>query len=150
MVFRKIVNISRPDREVGWAQQTNAIAKANNNWNTEVMGNRISDIGAMKSRVGTENRGRKFGAPMPARLGTEKKPAVVSVQSEARLKEVTSIFEQHGWKYRIGLDPEKPEDVSDLNRLLNPLKPKTAENKVGRNEPCPCGSGKKFKNCRAH
>ncbi len=87
---------------------------------------------------------------MPARLGTEKKPAVVSVQSEARLKEVTSKFEQHSWKYRIGLDPEKPEDVSDLNRLLNPLKPKTAENKVGRNEPCPCGSGKKFKNCRAH
>jgi len=26
-------------------------------------------------------------------------------------------------------------------------KPKKAEKKVGRNEPCPCGSGKKYKNC---
>ena len=91
-----------------------------------------------------------FGAQKTARLGTEKNPAVVSVQSEARFKEVTSTFEERGWKYRIGLDPEKPEDVSDLNRLLNPLKPKTAENKVGRNEPCPCGSGNKFKNCCVH
>jgi preprotein translocase subunit SecA len=22
--------------------------------------------------------------------------------------------------------------------------------KVGRNEPCPCGSGKKYKNCHGH
>ncbi|NLY10221.1 MAG: preprotein translocase subunit SecA [Firmicutes bacterium] len=26
-------------------------------------------------------------------------------------------------------------------------KPVTAENKIGRNEPCPCGSGKKYKKC---
>jgi uncharacterized protein YchJ len=31
--------------------------------------------------------------------------------------------------------------------LLNPLKPMIAEKKVGRNQPCQCGSGKKFKNC---
>jgi len=28
-----------------------------------------------------------------------------------------------------------------------PSKPKKAAAKVGRNEPCPCGSGKKYKNC---
>ncbi len=28
-----------------------------------------------------------------------------------------------------------------------PNRPKKAEAKVGRNEPCPCGSGKKYKNC---
>jgi len=26
-------------------------------------------------------------------------------------------------------------------------KPVTAEKKVGRNDPCPCGSGKKYKQC---
>ncbi len=114
------------------------------------MGNRISDIGAMRSKVDAENRKKKFGAQKTARLGTGKNPAFVSVQSEARLKEVTAIFEEHGWKYRIGLEPEKPEDVSDLNRLLNPLKPKIAEKKVGRNEPCPCGSGRKSKSCCGH
>jgi hypothetical protein len=30
--------------------------------------------------------------------------------------------------------------------LTLPRKPETKK-KVGRNEPCPCGSGKKFKNC---
>ena len=27
------------------------------------------------------------------------------------------------------------------------VQPVRVEQKVGRNEPCPCGSGKKFKNC---
>ena len=31
-------------------------------------------------------------------------------------------------------EPQKPEPIH-------------VEKKVGRNEPCPCGSGKKFKNC---
>jgi hypothetical protein len=91
------------------------------------MGNRISDIGTMRSNVDAENRTKMIGAKKTARLGSEKNPAVVSVQSEARFKEVTSTFEEHGWKYRIGLEPEKPEDVSDLNRLLNPLKPNDSQ-----------------------
>jgi len=111
------------------------------------MGNRISDIGRMRSKVDAANRANLFGIQKRERLGTEKNPAVVSVQSEARFKEVSSAFEAHGWKYRIELDPQKPEDVSDLNRLLNPLRPMVAEKKVGRNEPCPCGSGQKSKNC---
>jgi SWIM/SEC-C metal-binding protein len=111
------------------------------------MGNRISDIGRMRSSVDAEIKIRMSGVKKTARLGTEKNPAVVSVQSEARLKEVTSTFEAHGWKYRIGLEPDKREDVSDLIRLLNPPKPTIVEKKVGRNEPCPCGSGRKSKNC---
>jgi SWIM/SEC-C metal-binding protein len=82
-----------------------------------------------------------------AKLGTEKRPAVVHVQTEERLKEVASIFEKNGWKYTIGLEPDKPEDITDLEILLNPPKTKIAEKKVGRNEPCPCGSGKKYKKC---
>jgi SWIM/SEC-C metal-binding protein len=111
------------------------------------MGNRISDIGRMRSKVDAAKRANLFGIQKAARLGTEKNPAVVSVRSEARFKEVASAFEAHGWKYRIDVDPEKPEDVSALNRLLNPPKPWVAEKKVGRNEPCLCGSGKKSKNC---
>jgi SWIM/SEC-C metal-binding protein len=88
-----------------------------------------------------------FDGKKPTKLGTEKKPAVVHVQTEERLKEVASIFEENGWKYTIGLEPDKPEDITDLEILLNPPVPKTAEKKVGRNEPCPCGSGKKYKKC---
>ena len=88
-----------------------------------------------------------FNGKKATKLGTEKRPAVVNVQTEERLKEVASIFEKNGWKYTIGLEPDKPEDITDLEILLNPPKPKIAEKKVGRNEPCPCGSGKKYKKC---
>lgn len=39
---------------------------------------------------------------------------------------------------------------SEIFDVMSAPKPQTAvkpENKVGRNEPCPCGSGKKYKNC---
>jgi SWIM/SEC-C metal-binding protein len=88
-----------------------------------------------------------FDGKKTAKLGTEKNPALVRVQTEKRLKEVAAIFEKNGWEYTIGLEPEKPEDITDLEILLNPTKPKIAEKKVGRNEPCPCGSGKKYKKC---
>jgi SWIM/SEC-C metal-binding protein len=84
-----------------------------------------------------------------AKLGTEKNPAVVNVKTKKRMKEVASKFEKNGWKYTIELEPEKPEDITDLEILLNWPKPKIAEKKVGRNEPCPCGSGKKYKKCCA-
>jgi len=90
---------------------------------------------------------KNFNGKKTAKLGTEKRPAVVNVQTEKRLKEVASIFEKNGWKYTIGLEPDKPEDITDLEILLNPPKAKIVEKKVGRNEPCPCGSGKKYKKC---
>jgi len=37
---------------------------------------------------------------------------------------------------------EKPEE--NLKKNINP---KNSEKKISRNEPCPCGSGKKFKRC---
>jgi SWIM/SEC-C metal-binding protein len=88
-----------------------------------------------------------FDGQKTAKLGTKKRPAVVNVQSKERLKEVTSIFEENGWAYTIELEPNKPEDITDLEILLNTPKTMTAERKVGRNEPCSCGSGKKYKKC---
>lgn len=90
-----------------------------------------------------------FNGQKDAKLGTEKRPAVVNVQTEERKNEVLAIFEEKGWKYLIGVDPNKPEDVTDLKTLLNVPKPTVAEKKVGRNEACPCGSGKKYKKCCA-
>jgi len=88
-----------------------------------------------------------FDGKKTAKLGTKKNPAVVNVQTEERLKEVVSIFKKNGWKYTIGLEPNKPEHITDLEILLNPSKTIIAEKKVGRNDPCPCGSGKKYKKC---
>ena len=88
-----------------------------------------------------------FDGQKTAKLGTKKRPAVVQVKSQKRLKEVASIFEKNGWIYTIALEPDKPEDITDLEILLNTPETVKAEKKVGRNAPCPCGSGKKYKKC---
>ena len=88
-----------------------------------------------------------FDGKKTAKLGTEKNPAVVFVNTKKRMKEVAEIFEKNDWKYKIELEKDKPEDISDLELLLNWPEPKESEKKVGRNDPCPCGSGKKYKKC---
>jgi SWIM/SEC-C metal-binding protein len=88
-----------------------------------------------------------FDGKKTAKLGTEMNPAVVTVQTEERMKAVESVFVENNWKYRISLEPDKPEDIEALEILLNPIKTKIAAMKVGRNDPCPCGSGKKYKKC---
>ncbi|HYE83860.1 MAG TPA: preprotein translocase subunit SecA [Clostridia bacterium] len=42
---------------------------------------------------------------------------------------------------------EKVADPVATNQEAGPKKPVVRENKVGRNDPCPCGSGKKYKKC---
>jgi len=88
-----------------------------------------------------------FDGKKPTRRGTKKQPAVVSVQTEDREKEIAKIFEDNGWEYSIEVDADKPEDLTDLEVLQNPIGQLATEKKAGRNEPCPCGSGKKYKKC---
>lgn len=48
-------------------------------------------------------------------------------------------------------DTQSIEDAVIKNKIINmPHKQRTVVReyeKIGRNEPCPCGSGKKYKNC---
>ncbi len=89
----------------------------------------------------------RFDGQKTVKLGTKKKPAVVTVQTEERMEEVVSIFQEKGWECVVGVEPDKEEDITDLDILLNLPKTQINENKVGRNDPCPCGSGKKYKKC---
>ena len=84
-----------------------------------------------------------------ARVGTKNRPSILRVQTEKRLAEVADICQREGIHFIIGVEPNEPEDISDLDRALNPPEPILAAPKVGRNEPCPCGSGAKFKKCCA-
>ncbi len=96
-----------------------------------------------------ENEGKIFDGLRPAKLGTEKNPAQVRVDSSAREAEVRAVCEKHGWACLITVDSEQPEDLGDLERLRNPPSPAVSDSRTGRNDPCPCGSGKKFKKCCA-
>jgi SWIM/SEC-C metal-binding protein len=81
-----------------------------------------------------------------AKLGSEKRPIIVRVHTEETARYVAETCAKHGWHHIIGFELDRPEDLSDLERMLNPPKSATST-KVGRNDPCPCGSGKKFKKC---
>ena len=54
------------------------------------------------------------------KLGTGKRPAVARVKSQKRAEEILSICNIKGWKVIVGVEPNKPEDISDVERLLNP------------------------------
>ncbi|MBA2557449.1 MAG: SEC-C domain-containing protein [Chloroflexi bacterium] len=82
-----------------------------------------------------------------AKLGTSKYPAVVRVRTPARAEEILAICDRRGWQVIVGMEPDNDEDVSDVERLLHPPKPAQAAPSPGRNDPCPCGSGRKHKKC---
>lgn len=81
-----------------------------------------------------------------AKIGSERKPIIVRVQTEERARYAAQLCMQQGWHYIIGLEPDQPEDLRHLEQALNRPMPLHVE-KIGRNDPCPCGSGKKYKKC---
>ena len=83
-----------------------------------------------------------------ARLGSTKRPLRLCVRSEERAAEVAELCDERGLHFLMGLEPDEPEDVSDLEKALNPQgRTEAKQPKPGRNDPCPCGSGKKYKKC---
>lgn len=82
-----------------------------------------------------------------AKLGSKKRPAIIRVQTEARAVEIISICDDNGWTVIAGIEPDEPEDISDVEQLLNRPAPSKAHQRAGRNDPCPCGSGLKYKKC---
>ena len=97
-----------------------------------------------------------------AKLGTSGNPIRLRVQNEMRMAEVVSICEKNKWIFICGIEFNQPEDISELEYMLNPksfggkipnmkhtdnLPVINTEPMIGRNDPCPCGSGKKYKKC---
>ena len=84
-----------------------------------------------------------------ARLGTEKRPVRARVQTEDRAGEIAALCEEHGWKFIMGIEPDKPENVSDIQKLLRtkPIALTDFLPRWSRNDYCPCRSGQKYKNC---
>jgi SWIM/SEC-C metal-binding protein len=83
-----------------------------------------------------------------ARLGTHARPAVIRVQNEERAQELLDLCTARDWQVIVGVEPDEPEDITDVQKLLTPeLFTVRRDVRVGRNDPCPCGSGQKFKKC---
>jgi SWIM/SEC-C metal-binding protein len=82
-----------------------------------------------------------------ASIGTRQKPAIVRVQTEDRARRLLAFCEENEIVVVVGVEPDKAEDITDIERAILAREPARATPKTGRNDPCPCGSGKKFKKC---
>jgi preprotein translocase subunit SecA len=55
---------------------------------------------------------------------------------------------RHLFTVEVAQEPERPRQVIEIgSHGAEPQQPTRAEREVGRNDPCPCGSGKKYKFC---
>ena len=53
-----------------------------------------------------------------AKLGSDKRPAVVRVRTMPKGEEIVALCERHHWKVIVGIEPDRPEDLSDIDLLL--------------------------------
>ena len=54
------------------------------------------------------------------KLGTHKNPLRLRVKSESRLEELVGVCERNNWKFICGIEPDYPEDISELEYMLYP------------------------------
>jgi SWIM/SEC-C metal-binding protein len=104
-----------------------------------------------KGRIEPRENYQRFGynTKRQQKLGTANFPITLKVASEQRKEELEVLLEQHNLQATIEIDSSSAEDLSELEGIIN--KPKTQIVKITpkRNDPCSCGSGKKFKKCCA-
>ncbi len=84
---------------------------------------------------------------MAKKLGSSDHPAVVRVRTTEKAEEILAVCTENDWIVIVGVEPDEPENIADFEKLLNPPTPSRNLVKVGRNDPCPCGSGRKYKKC---
>ncbi|WP_198664934.1 SEC-C metal-binding domain-containing protein [Lewinella sp. IMCC34191] len=65
------------------------------------------------------------------------------------LNEIKSGFTEMDYEPKGLKLPQSPYDYFPRRRRPQPIlaKPRPKQRKIGRNEPCPCGSGRKYKRC---
>jgi len=88
-----------------------------------------------------------FNTKRAAKAGTEELPFALLVQTEERKLEVEDTLKEHGLFADIEVNESKEENIVELEGYLNRPKTTTFEKTPKRNDPCSCGSGKKYKKC---
>jgi len=63
---------------------------------------------------------------------------------EKNVKE-TELPKSDNSRIKVGREEQQQTKISSTQEISH--EPVKAEKKIGRNDPCPCGSGKKYKNC---
>lgn len=102
-----------------------------------------------KGRIEKKPKHESFGynTKRTTKLGSEAQPLTLSVQTDERKAHVGTLLNEHGLFANIEVNAEKPENTQALDVLLNTPKTTTFEKTPNRNDPCSCGSMKKYKKC---
>jgi SWIM/SEC-C metal-binding protein len=102
-----------------------------------------------KGRIDPRENYQRFGynTKREKKLGSANLPLSLKVTSELRKKEVEVLLGQHNLQAIIEIDAESAENLLELDALLNKPKTQVVEITPKRNDPCSCGSTKKFKKC---
>jgi SWIM/SEC-C metal-binding protein len=83
------------------------------------------------------------------KVGSEEAPISITVPTEQRKAEIEEIVQQHSIVANITVDENQAENTVELDTLLSKPKTTVFEKTPNRNDPCSCGSGKKYKKCCA-
>lgn len=82
-----------------------------------------------------------------AQLGSKKRPAIIRVRTEEMAQAMLAKATGAGVEIICGIEPDKPEDITDLTRAIKMRRSFTRSEKPAKNAPCPCGSGRNYKGC---
>lgn len=109
----------------------------------------MSDKFFFKGRKTPKPKHESYGynTKREVKVGTEENPLKLTVQDSQRAAEVQQLLVDNKLVGDITVDTNVEENIIDLMGLLN--KPQTTrfEKMPNRNDPCVCGSGKKYKKC---
>lgn len=102
-----------------------------------------------KGRIHTRENHVKTGynTKRTVKLGTEKNPLTLVVTNEARKQALETLITENMLFAEITVDSTATENINELNTILNKPTTTTFDKTPNRNEPCLCGSGKKYKKC---
>jgi len=113
----------------------------------ETMSNRLREaVTAQLMRVEILEERPPEGLPDPITSGPSVAPATLPAMRAHKVDPVTGEDEMALADAPAGASPGVGAERLAPAALRNPNDPKSW-GKVGRNEPCPCGSGKKYKHC---
>ena len=102
-----------------------------------------------KGRIEVREQYQRFGynTNRQVKLGSANSPLTLIVSSEHRKVEIKQIVEENSLIANIEVDASQQENTIELDAILNKPTTQTVIRTLSRNEPCNCGSGKKFKKC---
>lgn len=101
--------------------------------------------GRIHTRVNHVKTG--YNSKRTVKLGTEKNPLTLVVANDERKQEVMVLVADNGLFADITVDSALDENINELNTVLNKPTTTTFDKTPNRNDPCSCGSEKKYKKC---